>query len=255
VHRVRGQLRGRRADHRAIRTDWRPTDQLHVRIVNAPAITSSEHEIPRREFSQAWPKPRSGDSAEAIRRSTSPCGDSAQKLAILASISFGWEIAMEDVFVEGIDGIAKEDLRYGREMGYRLKLLAIAQRSADGRLSLRVHPSFISAETALARVDGSINALSVFGSAVGETLYYDEGRHDAHRQCVMADLIDVALGNSRRPSTSCGCVPRGDQAVHRADWGSSPVLHPRDGQDEPSRGGSLRQTPARPPDQHLRRLH
>jgi len=163
------------------------------------------------KFSQALAKAQKRGFAEADPTLDISGGDSAHKLAILASIAFGWEIAMEDVFVEGIDGIAKEDLRYGREMGYRLKLLAIAQRSADGRLSLRVHPAFISAETALARVEGSFNAISVFGSAVGETLYYGRGAGMMPTaSAVLADVIDVALGNSQRTFNHLRLRPRAE---------------------------------------------
>jgi len=125
-------------------------------------------------------------------------GDSAHKLAILASIALGYEISLEDVFVEGIERIAKEDIQYGREMGYCLKLLAIGQKHAEDKVSLRVHPSFIAADCSLARVDGSFNAVSIVGSAVGETLYYGRGAGMMPTaSAVVADIIDVALGNSR----------------------------------------------------------
>jgi homoserine dehydrogenase len=136
-------------------------------------------------------------------------GDSAHKLAILASMAFGCEIAMEDIFVEGLDGIARDDIRYGREMGYRLKLLAIGQRNAQGRISLRVHPSFIAANSALAQVEGSFNAISVFGGAVGETFYYGRGAGMMPTaSAVVADVIDVALGNSRTTFNHLRLKPR-----------------------------------------------
>jgi homoserine dehydrogenase len=126
-------------------------------------------------------------------------GDSAHKLAILASIAFGYEVSLEDIFVQGIESIAKDDIRYGREMGYSLKLLAIARRSDEGKISLRVHPSFIAADCALARVEGSFNAISIFGSAVGETLYYGRGAGMMPTaSAVVADIVDVVLGNSKR---------------------------------------------------------
>jgi homoserine dehydrogenase len=149
-------------------------------------------------FSAALAKAQKRGYAEADPTLDISGGDSAHKLAILASIAFGYEIGLEDIFVEGLDGIARDDIRYGREMGYRLKLLAIAVKSPEGRISLRVHPSFIAAESALARVDGSFNAISVFGSAVGETLYYGRGAGMMPTaSAVVADVIDVALGNSR----------------------------------------------------------
>jgi len=150
------------------------------------------------EFSEALAKAQQLGFAEADPTLDISGGDSAHKLAILASIAFGCEIALEDIYVEGITEISREDIEYGREMGYRLKLLAIAQRNNGGRISLRVHPSFIAANTALARVDGSFNAISVFGSAVGETLYYGRGAGMMPTaSAVTADIIDVALGNSK----------------------------------------------------------
>ncbi len=136
-------------------------------------------------------------------------GDSAHKLAILASIAFGYEISLEDVFVQGIENIAREDIRYGREMGYCLKLLAIGRKDSDGKVSLRVHPSFIAADCSLARVEGSFNAISVFGSAVGETLYYGRGAGMMPTaSAVVADVIDVALGNSKRTFQHLQLRPR-----------------------------------------------
>jgi homoserine dehydrogenase len=120
----------------------------------------------------------------------------------------GYEIALEDIFVEGLDAIAKDDIRYGKEMGYRLKLLAIAQRNAEGKISLRVHPSFIAADSALARVDGSFNAISVFGGAVGEAFYYGRGAGMMPAIAVVADIIDVALGNSRTTFEHLRLKPR-----------------------------------------------
>jgi homoserine dehydrogenase len=123
--------------------------------------------------------------------------DSAHKLAILASIAFGCEIKLDDIFVEGIEMISKDDIRFGGEMGYILKLLAIGQREQEGRISLRVHPSFISKTNSLARVNGSFNAVSIFGSAVGQVMYYGRGAGMMPTaSAVVADIIDVALGNS-----------------------------------------------------------
>jgi len=124
-------------------------------------------------------------------------GDSAHKLAILASIAFGYEINLDDIFIEGIEEISKDDIRYGGEMGYVLKLLAIGQKDKQGRVSLRVHPSFIAKDNALARVQGPFNAISIFGSAVGQVMFYGRGAGMMPTaSAVVADIIDVALGNS-----------------------------------------------------------
>jgi homoserine dehydrogenase len=149
-------------------------------------------------FGAALAKAQKRGYAEADPTLDISGGDSAHKLAILASIAFGYEIGLEDIYVQGLDGIAREDIRYGREMGYCLKLLAIGLRNPEGKVSLRVHPSFIAADSWLARVDGSFNAISVFGNAVGETFYYGRGAGMMPTaSAVVADLIDVALGNSR----------------------------------------------------------
>ena len=136
-------------------------------------------------------------------------GDSAHKLAILASIAFGYEITLDDIFVEGIEGISKEDIRYGAEMGYCLKLLAIGQRDDDNRISLRVHPSFIAKDNVLARVDGPFNAVSIFGSAVGQLTFYGRGAGMMPTaSAVVADIIDVALGNSATTFRQLNLRPR-----------------------------------------------
>ena len=160
-------------------------------------------------FATALAKAQKRGFAEADPTLDISGGDSAHKLTILASLAFGCEIALEDVFVQGLDGIAREDIRYGREMGYCLKLLAIGLRNPQGQISLRVHPSFIAADSWLARVDGSFNAISVFGSAVGETFYYGRGAGMMPTaSAVVADLIDVALGNSKSTFESLQLKPR-----------------------------------------------
>lgn len=123
--------------------------------------------------------------------------DSAHKLVIMASFAFGYEFKIEDVHIEGIENISIDDIRYAEELGYVLKLLAIAKHESDGTMSLRVHPSFLHEECALARVDGSFNAISIFGNAVGQTMFYGRGAGMMPTaSAVVSDIIDVALGNS-----------------------------------------------------------
>ncbi len=124
-------------------------------------------------------------------------GDSAHKLVILASIAFGYEMTLGDVLIEGIESISQDDIRYGGEMGYCLKLLAIAERGDQGRVSLRVHPAFIAKDSALARVEGPFNAVSIFGSAVGQVMFYGRGAGMMPTaSAVVADMVEVATGNS-----------------------------------------------------------
>ncbi|MFW6146189.1 MAG: homoserine dehydrogenase [Planctomycetota bacterium] len=121
-------------------------------------------------------------------------GDSAHKLAILAGLAFGRRIDFDAIGVEGIDTLDIADIRYGAEMGYTVKLLAIAQRQADG-LSLRVHPAFLHNTHPLAAVDGPFNAVSIFGHAVGHTFFYGRGAGSMPTaSAVVADILSVGLG-------------------------------------------------------------
>lgn len=125
--------------------------------------------------------------------------DSAHKLVILGSIAFGYEFKIEDLFIEGIENVSIDDIRYAGEMGYVMKLLAIAKKETTGKISLRVHPSFLHKDDALARVDGAFNAISIFGNAVGQTMFYGRGAGMMPTaSAVVADIIEVALGNSAR---------------------------------------------------------
>jgi len=149
------------------------------------------------DFCEALAQAQKKGYAEADPALDISGGDSAHKLAILSSIAFGYEITLDDIFVEGIEAISKDDIRYGGEMGYRLKLLAIGEKDEQNRVSLRVHPSFIARDNALARVEGPFNAISIFGSAVGQVMYYGRGAGMMPTaSAVVADIIDVALGNS-----------------------------------------------------------
>jgi homoserine dehydrogenase len=120
--------------------------------------------------------------------------DSAHKLTILAGLAFGARIDFDEIFVEGIDQLDIHDIVYGQELGYTVKLLAIAQRQSDG-LSLRVRPAFISRQHPLAWVSGPFNAISVYGHATGHTMYYGRGAGATPTaSAVVADIAAVATG-------------------------------------------------------------
>jgi len=162
-----------------------------------------------KDFSQALAESQERGYAEADPTLDISGGDSAHKLAILSSIAFGYEITLDDIFVEGIEAISKDDIRYGGEMGYRLKLLAIGEKDEQNRVSLRVHPSFIAEDNALARVEGPFNAISIFGSAVGQVMYYGRGAGMMPTaSAAVADIIDVALGNSATTFRHINLKPR-----------------------------------------------
>ena len=123
--------------------------------------------------------------------------DTRHKLAILAGLAFGAEIALDDVYVEGIAGIDPSDIAYGAQLGYVLKLLAIA-RYVDGAISLRVHPTFVPAGSPMATVSGVDNAVLVTGHAVGNTFYVGPGAGMMPTaSSIVADIIDAGIGRAQ----------------------------------------------------------
>lgn len=124
--------------------------------------------------------------------------DTAHKLAIISSLAFAQAIPFEAIRVEGIDTVHIEDIRYGQELGYVMKLLAIGIKEKDG-ISVRVHPSFISKEDPMALVLGPFNAVSVYGNAVGHTMFYGRGAgRMPTASAVVSDVVDIILGNAVR---------------------------------------------------------
>ncbi len=120
--------------------------------------------------------------------------DAAQKLAVLATLAFGVRATAADVDCEGIQSVDLTDIQTGRELGYELKLLAIAEMQYEG-LSLRVHPCFIATDKPLAQVHGSFNALSAYGDAVGHTFYYGRGAgRFPTASAVVSDLLSIVTG-------------------------------------------------------------
>lgn len=118
--------------------------------------------------------------------------DSNYKLAILASLAFSMQVRPQDVFREGITRLAPRDFRYARELGFTIKLLAIAKQSED-TVEARVHPVFIPQETLLAKVDGVYNAVQVMGDLAGRVLFMGEGAGPlATSSSVVADVVGVA---------------------------------------------------------------
>jgi homoserine dehydrogenase len=125
--------------------------------------------------------------------------DAAHKLTILSSIAFGVPINFAAAYTEGIAGLAAEDIRYAEQLGYRIKLLGITRRTAQG-VELRVHPTLIPMQRLLASVEGAMNAVLVKGDAVGVTLYYGKGAGaEPTASAVVADLVDVTRMHTADP--------------------------------------------------------
>ncbi len=120
--------------------------------------------------------------------------DAAYKLAILASLAFGAPVGPEQVYREGIARLSPRDFQYAAELGYTVKLLAIA-RLVDGGIEARVHPTLVHRGSMLASVDGAFNAVQVEGDLIGTALFYGRGAGaEPTASAIVADLI--ALGTS-----------------------------------------------------------
>ncbi len=123
--------------------------------------------------------------------------DAAQKLVILARIAFGSAVRLEQVFREGIDRIGSQDIAFARELGYTIKLLAVAKLTQDSRLEVRVHPAMIQAQALLASIRNEFNAVEVVGDAVGTQVFYGRGAGELPTaSAVVSDIVDVASRRS-----------------------------------------------------------
>ena len=125
--------------------------------------------------------------------------DAARKVAILSSIAFNTRISLDDVKVEGITKITPEDISYAKELGFAVKLLAVAKNTKDG-IDVRVHPTFLPKSHPLASVRNVYNAVFIHGNAVGDTMFYGRGAGEKPTaSAVLADIIDVArdMGKDR----------------------------------------------------------
>jgi len=125
--------------------------------------------------------------------------DTAQKLAILASLAFGTKVAQGAVYVEGISSIAPEDLRAAADLGYRVKLLGVAVRTAKG-IEQRVHPTMVPKSSSIAQVMGVTNAVTIDGEGIPPLTLVGPGAGGAATaSAVVADIADVARGIRAAP--------------------------------------------------------
>ncbi len=118
--------------------------------------------------------------------------DATYKLAILASLAFQRQVRPDDIYREGISRLSSCDFRYAQELGYAIKLLAIAKQY-DKSIEVRVHPVFIPEDTLLAKVDGVYNAVQIEADLVGKVLFFGEGAGaQPTSSAVVADIISAA---------------------------------------------------------------
>ncbi|MBR3873885.1 MAG: homoserine dehydrogenase [Clostridia bacterium] len=144
--------------------------------------------------------------------------DAAYKLSILASLAFHGRVPFENVYVEGITKVQAEDIRCGQELGYTLKLLAIAKR--DGlSVETRVHPTFIKNEHPLASVSDAFNAVFLRGHACGEMMFMGRGAGDLPTaSAIVSDLLRAAAAEKHAYPTFENVVNPRVQLQKNTDW-------------------------------------
>jgi homoserine dehydrogenase len=148
-------------------------------------------------YAEALAEAQSLGYAEADPTMDVDGSDAAQKLAILAHLAFGARVHWSKIPRLGIDTLESADLRYAKELGYRIKLLAAAQRTPEG-LELHVSPTLVRLGTPLAEVRGAYNAIRVVGDAVGRVFFHGLGAGQMPTaSAVVADLIDTVVGRAK----------------------------------------------------------
>lgn len=132
--------------------------------------------------------------------------DAAHKLAILLSLCYGKKVRLDDLYREGITHIAEQDILFARELGYRIKLLAIAIRR-DQRIEARLHPTMIPLNHLLANVNGNFNAFHIIGDASDSIFLYGQGAGMMPTaSAVISDIVDIA--RDMRKGVSVRVPPR-----------------------------------------------
>jgi homoserine dehydrogenase len=125
--------------------------------------------------------------------------DAAHKVTLMSAIAFGIPVQFDKAYVEGITQLGAADIKYAEQLGYRIKLLGITKRTAQG-VELRVHPSLVPTQRLIANVEGAMNAVMVQGDAVGTTLYYGKGAgSEPTASAVIADLVDITRLHTADP--------------------------------------------------------
>ena len=131
--------------------------------------------------------------------------DAARKIAILASIAFNSRVKFEDVSMEGITKITPEDISYAAELGYVVKLLAVARHTELG-IDVRVNPVFLAKTHPLAAVSGVLNAIFVRGYPIEEAMFFGPGAGKPTASAVVSDIIEIARGLNRGSTGRFGCT-------------------------------------------------
>jgi len=173
------------------------------------------------EFGEALKEAVKDGYAEADPRMDIEGYDSAYKAAILSSVAFGADVKIKDVYVDGISKISQEDIKYAKDIGYKIKLLAVA-KLVQGEAEVSVHPMLIPASHRIASVSGALNAIYLKGFPVGDVLLSAQGAGgNPTSSSVIGDIIEIAKR-----------IKKGDSAV---SWPSLSNIRIRKSEDTKSR--------------------
>ena len=164
-----------------------------------------------RDFAEALREAQAAGYAEADPTLDIEGIDSAHKLQILASLAFRTQVDLKDIHTVGIARLEATEIAYARELGYRVKLLAIA-KTTDGALEARVHPTLIPAGSPLAAVSGAFNAIFVTGDAAGDQMFYGRGAGQMPTaSAVWSDAIEIARRIAHQHMTLAEDFPLGGE--------------------------------------------
>lgn len=157
----------------------------------------SRMESDQLDFDQAVADAQQKGYAEANPSMDIDGTDTTQKLAILAHLAFGSRTHWSEIPRQGIESISRQDMDFARQLGFRIRLLAVAQLHPEG-LEIHVAPTLVEIGQPLAEVRGPNNAISVVGDAVGRVFFHGQGAGQMPTaSAVVADMIDTAVGRTR----------------------------------------------------------
>jgi len=131
--------------------------------------------------------------AEAEPSSDVSGRDALNKIVILARLAFGAKLDVDEVYCEGIENITIQDIEFARELGFDIKLLAIAKRHGDDRIEVRVHPTLVPSDSIMASIEDEFNAVEIYGDAVGREIFCGKGAGMMPTaSAVVSDAVDIA---------------------------------------------------------------
>ena len=170
-------------------------EKLYGIINGTTNFILSKMELEGSDFGDVLKEAQEKGYAEADPTSDIEGFDAQYKLVILSSLAFGTKVKIDDVYREGITKITSKDIRYAKDFGLVIKLLAIA-KEIDGKLQLRVHPTMIPETHPLANVHDSFNAVFIKGNAVDDLMFYGRGAGDLPTgSAVVADIVSILRSN------------------------------------------------------------